>query len=164
MSAATLPWVLSTWLPFLPVWKNVSSLTSWLSDFHAVHFSVSSGCFFVFKFVVVLLLLVRGGTVYLPTPPSWLEVLYVYFHFHMNNICIYQRSQPFSSHGTHKLVSKILRHTKKIYFCWSDQKIGIILIHSHQVAIAVLAVVTFLFDSLREKRSVPLTKVRYYMP
>ena len=30
--------------------------------------------FFVFKFVVVLLLLVRGGKVYLPTPPSWLEV------------------------------------------------------------------------------------------
>ena len=30
--------------------------------------------FFVFKFVVVLLLVVRGGTVCLPTPPSWLEV------------------------------------------------------------------------------------------
>ena len=27
--------------------------------------------FFVFKFVVVLLLVVRGGTVCLPTPPSW---------------------------------------------------------------------------------------------
>ena len=30
--------------------------------------------FFVFKFVVVLLLVVRGGTVYLPMPSSWLEV------------------------------------------------------------------------------------------
>ena len=30
--------------------------------------------FFVFKFVVVLLLVVGGGTVCLPTPPSWLEV------------------------------------------------------------------------------------------
>ena len=29
---------------------------------------------FVFKFVVVLLLVVRGGTVYLPMPPSWPEV------------------------------------------------------------------------------------------
>ena len=27
--------------------------------------------FFVFKFVVVLLLVVRGGTVYLPMPPYW---------------------------------------------------------------------------------------------
>ena len=31
--------------------------------------------FFVFKFVVVLLLVVQGGTVCLPTPPSWPEVL-----------------------------------------------------------------------------------------
>ena len=30
--------------------------------------------FFAFKFVVVLLLVVQGGTVYLPAPPSWLEV------------------------------------------------------------------------------------------
>ena len=34
-----------------------ASLTSWLSDFHTVWFSVSSSCFFVFKFVVVLLLI-----------------------------------------------------------------------------------------------------------
>ena len=42
---------------------NVSSLTPLLPDFHTVQFSVSSGCFFVFKFVVVLLLVVQGGTV-----------------------------------------------------------------------------------------------------
>ena len=30
--------------------------------------------FFVFKFVVFLLMVVRGGTVCLPMPPSWLEV------------------------------------------------------------------------------------------
>ena len=29
---------------------------------------------FAFKFVAVLLLVVRGGKVYLPMPPSWLEV------------------------------------------------------------------------------------------
>ena len=33
----------------LLVWMNVSSLSPWLSDFHTVRFSVSSGCFFVFK-------------------------------------------------------------------------------------------------------------------
>ena len=32
-------------LPLLPVWMNVSSLSPWLSDFHTVRFSVSSGCF-----------------------------------------------------------------------------------------------------------------------
>ena len=32
-------------LSLLPVWMNVSSLTPWLSDFHTVLFSVSSGCF-----------------------------------------------------------------------------------------------------------------------
>ena len=30
-------------LPLQPVWMNVSSLTPWLSDFHTVRFSVSSG-------------------------------------------------------------------------------------------------------------------------
>ena len=33
--------------------------------------------FFVFKFVVVLLLVVRRGKVYLPMPLCWPEVLYV---------------------------------------------------------------------------------------
>ena len=32
-------------LSLLPVWLSVSSLTPWLSDFHTVRFSVSSGCF-----------------------------------------------------------------------------------------------------------------------
>ena len=58
----------------LPVWKNVSSLTPWLLDFHTILFSGSSGCFFVFKFVIVCLLVVQGGKVYLPMPPSWLQV------------------------------------------------------------------------------------------
>ena len=52
---------------------NVSSLTPWLSDFHTIRFSISSGYFFVLKFVV-LLLVVQGGTVYLPMLPSWPEV------------------------------------------------------------------------------------------
>ena len=30
--------------PLLPVWMNVSSLSPWLSDFHTVQFSISSGC------------------------------------------------------------------------------------------------------------------------
>ena len=35
--------------------------------------------FFVFKFVVFLLLVVQGGKVYLPMPPSWPEVLHPVF-------------------------------------------------------------------------------------
>ena len=31
--------------PLLPVWVSVFSLSPWLSDFHTVQFSVSSGCF-----------------------------------------------------------------------------------------------------------------------
>ena len=31
--------------PLILVWMHVSSLTPWLSDFHTVKFSVSSGCF-----------------------------------------------------------------------------------------------------------------------
>ena len=48
---------------------------------------------------------------------------------------------------------------QKIYFLPIGQiKIGIISIHSYQMAIVVLAVVIFLFDNLREKSSVLLTK------
>ena len=39
-------------------------------------------------------------------------------------------------------INKILQHTENIFFA-DLTKIGIILIHSHQMAIAVLAVVTF---------------------
>ena len=55
LPAATLPRVLSTLAaclrPGCPsptprlAWMNVSSLSPWLSDFHTVRFSVSSGCF-----------------------------------------------------------------------------------------------------------------------
>ena len=51
--------------------------------------------------------------------------------------------QPFSSHATCNLFTRILQHTKKYIFCRSDKKIGIILIHSHQTAIVVLTVVIF---------------------
>ena len=41
--ASSLPYCPSP--PLLPVWVSVSSLTPWLSDFHTVQFSGSSGCF-----------------------------------------------------------------------------------------------------------------------
>ena len=48
---------------------------------------------------------------------------------------------------------------QKIYFCLRQKRISIILIYAHQMAIVMLAlVIFFLFDNLREKRSVPLTK------
>lgn len=51
-----------------------------------------------------------------------------------------------------------MAHQKYIFCCSDKKKIGVILIHAHWTAI-MLAVVTFLFDNAREKRSVPL-KVR----
>ena len=58
-------------LTLLLVWMNVSSLTTCLSDFlpYSLIFC-QFWLFLVFKFVVVLLLVVRGGTVCLPTPLS----------------------------------------------------------------------------------------------
>ena len=57
--------------------------------------------FFVFKFVIVLLLVVQGGTVCLPTPPSWPEgsnaicikplsvhyFLFIFFQFIISHHC-----------------------------------------------------------------------------
>ena len=59
-------------------------------------------------------------------------------------------------------MTNILWHTKnpKNYiFCQSDQKIGIIVIHSVWTAIVVLAAVIFVFYNLREKGSVSLIKI-----
>ena len=45
-----------------------------------------------------------------------------------------------------------------IFFADLTKKIGLILIHAHWTAVVGLAVVIFLFDNLREKRSVFRTK------
>ena len=42
-------------------------------------------------------------------------------------VCISDLS-TFLIYGTHKLIVKILQPTKKYIFCWSDKKLGIILI------------------------------------
>ena len=47
--------------------------------------------------------------------------------------------------STHKLITKILRHTKNIMYFANLTKIGIILIHSHWTVIVVLAVVIFFY-------------------
>ena len=57
---AILPRCLSP--PLLPVWMNASSLIPWLSDFHTIQFSGSSG------WVVVLLLVMRGSKGYTYAP------------------------------------------------------------------------------------------------
>ena len=67
----------------LPVWMNASFLTfikdvikdecSLVVRLPYSLISCQFWLFFVFKFVVVLLLVVGGGTVYLPMPPSWPE-------------------------------------------------------------------------------------------
>ena len=55
---------------------NVSSLAPWLLAFYTVPFFWQFWLLFVFKFVVVLLLVVERGKVYPLTLPSWLEVCY----------------------------------------------------------------------------------------
>lgn len=56
-------------------------------------------------------------------------------------------------------MTKILWHTQKyVFFANLKGKKGVVLNHSHWTAIVVLAVVRFLFDNFREKRSVALTK------
>ena len=84
-------------LPRLPVWLNISSLTPWLSDFHAVWLSGSFGYFFVYKFVV-LLLVVRGGKVYVLMPPSWLEVIFFmpFPNTELENIYTYALNHEFN--------------------------------------------------------------------
>ena len=56
---SSLPGCLSP--PLLLVWMNVSSLTPWLSDFHTVWFSVSSGCFLFLNLLLSFFWLFRAA-------------------------------------------------------------------------------------------------------
>ena len=55
----------------------------------------------------------------------------------------------------HKLIIKILWHTKKYICCWSEKAMDIVLIHSHRTATAVSAVVTGLSNNPRERGGRP---------
>ena len=97
--AAALARVLSTWLP-------VSTPPTGLDEYFffdslIVRLPYSSifcqfWLFFVFKFVVVLLLVVQGGTVCLSMPPSCPEVLIIFefWFFHVNFKMNLPRSSP----------------------------------------------------------------------
>ena len=54
----------------LPVWMNDSSLTPWLSDFHTVQFSASSGCFLFLNLLLTFFWLCK-------------EAQCVYLHLHL---------------------------------------------------------------------------------
>ena len=75
--ATALPWVLSTWLPISAPPTGLDECFFFNSFVVGLPYS-SIFClfwlFFVFKFSVFLLLVVQGGTVYLPTPLTWLQV------------------------------------------------------------------------------------------
>ena len=58
-------------LPLLPVCLNVSSLSPWLSDFHAVRFSVSSGCFLFLNLLSFFWLCRRSKCIYLCLHLGW---------------------------------------------------------------------------------------------
>ena len=82
LPAAALLRVLSTRLPISSPRTSLDECVFFISLVVRLPYS-SIFCqfwlFFVFKFVVVFLLVVQGGTVCLPTPPSWPEVSYFSF-------------------------------------------------------------------------------------
>ena len=68
-----------------------------------------------------------------------------------------QQFSTFSSHGTHKLISKIWGHTKNIFFADMAKNrcnFDTFMPDSY----CYIGCFNFLFDNLREKRSVLLTK------
>ena len=65
--------------PLLPVWMNVSSLSPWLSDFHTVRFSFSSGCFLFLNCCCPSLGCVRRSS--MSTYASILAGNWHYYHF-----------------------------------------------------------------------------------
>ena len=91
----------STSLPLLPMWMNVASLNPCLSDFHMVQYSDRSGCFLFLNLLLSFFFVLWGGTVCLPTSPSW-ESLLVCWCVVVDNIfvkilCIYLASNVISA-------------------------------------------------------------------
>ena len=75
--AAALPWVLSTGLPISAPPTGLDQCFFFNSLVVRLPYSLiycQFWLYFVFKFVIVLLLVVWGGKVYLPTSSSWPEV------------------------------------------------------------------------------------------
>ena len=81
LPALALLQVLSTWLPVSAPPASLDECFFFNSSVVGLLYSLifwQFWLFFKFKFVVFLLLVVRGGKAYLPMPPSWLEIL-IYF-------------------------------------------------------------------------------------
>ena len=85
--------------PLLPVWMNVYFLFPW--------------CWTSLPFDFLSVLVVRGGAVCLPTPPSWLEVNFPVFNLRS---CCCSGIPPRIPH--HILLSCLLRHLD--YNCFSN--------------------------------------------
>ena len=58
---------------------NVASLILWLSNFHTARFSEDSGWYLFYSLVVIFAVVVWGGKLCLPIPPSGLEVCMPFF-------------------------------------------------------------------------------------
>ena len=74
---ASLPHILSSWLSISAPPTSLDECFFFNSFVVRLDF-LAFLVVFVFKFVVVLHLVVQGGKVYLPMPPSWLEVISSY--------------------------------------------------------------------------------------
>ena len=66
--------------------------------------------------------------------------------------------QPFSSQGTYKLITKVLQHTEKYISCQPDKKNRYNFDSFTPNGYCCVGCCHFLFDNLREKSAVPLTK------
>ena len=80
-------------LPLLPVWMNGSSWTPWLSDFHTVQFSGSSGCLLFLNLLLSFFCLYK-------------EAKYIYLHLHLAGSLIFPEFQNPSPHLVYSLLWK----------------------------------------------------------
>ena len=74
---------------------------------------------------------------------AWIFYMWYFLAFKCWQLILWLSSfQSFSSYGTQKTITKILWHTKKYSFCYSDKN-RYNFDHSHQMPIIVLAIVIF---------------------
>ena len=117
--------------PLLSIWMNVSSLSPWLSNFHTVQFSGSSGCFLFLNLLSFFWLCEEAKCIYLCLHLGWKSCSFPIFVSRgkgafFSKICPLF-NQAFWSHSSYILSLLTWMFTLAFYFylfcsisvCWS---------------------------------------------
>ena len=120
-------------LPLLPVWMNVSSLSPWSLDFHTVRFSVSSGCFFVFKLLSFFWLCEEAQCVYLCPHLGQKSTMFLHLMKLSQHLSLTDRKHAIQNNGPQFIDEERMNQKRLIYLSHSESKSKVTFLRAHSV-------------------------------